>query len=192
VDNLRVRRHSCNGRDPRHDICSYARIEITRHTTWKLWRSVSERPRIVFIAVLYCLANTINVKPAFRQIALPCHDPCLTTINKPLERHEDDLQETDQNQQPCVGLNPPLYTCTLVGLALVFIMIWGGILVEDVCLTRRLVGGSGSPLAFWRFRWTLGKESDHCHQYNPRLMTMAARNRCSIFACSRMLVAEFC
>ncbi len=115
-------------------------------------------------------------------MGLTRHDPRLSAIDDHLSNKREELQEANKNQQPCKGLDLSLYLYVAIGVGcgilnfggwmLVIgrrkwrLLGWLVLVVSSVALLTDLgTFAFGSPLAFWRFRWLLGKD-DYC-EYQP-------------------------
>jgi IS1 family transposase len=109
------------------------------------------------------------------------HFSRLATIDTPLQEHYPGLNKPNNDEQPCEKFDPSLYLHVIGSLCCVLLWVWGVYLLDVYRLRRRgyflIFLGSvgllsvlgdyafGSPLAFWRFRWLLGKDED-C-EYQP-------------------------
>lgn len=106
----------------------------------------------------------------------------LSAVNDYLPNKGEELQEPNNNQKPCKGLDFPLYLYVIIGAGCGILNFSGWTLVigrgKWRLLGRLILGASsvglltdlgtfafGSPVAFWRFRWLLGKD-EHC-EYQP-------------------------
>jgi IS1 family transposase len=115
-------------------------------------------------------------------VSLPHHDIRLSAIDDHLPYKREELQESNENQKPCKRLDLPLYLYVIVGAgcgAMNFggwmlvigrrkwhLLGWLALVLSSIGLLTDLgTFAFGTPLAFWRFNWLLGKD-DNC-KYQP-------------------------
>jgi IS1 family transposase len=115
-------------------------------------------------------------------VSLTRHDLRLSAVDDHLSDKREELQESNNNQQPCKSLDLALYLYIVIGVGcgvlnfggwmLVIgrrkwrLLGWLALVVSSVALLTDLgTFAFGGPLAFWRLRWLLG-DDEHC-DYQP-------------------------
>jgi IS1 family transposase len=127
------------------------------------------------------LESHVAARP-LRLVSLTRHDLRLSEIDDHLTYEREELQESDKHQKSCESLDFPLYLYIAIGVGCGGLNFGGWMLVigrrkwrllgylalvvSSVALLTDLgTFAFGTPLAFWHFRWLLGKD-DNC-KYQP-------------------------
>jgi IS1 family transposase len=115
-------------------------------------------------------------------VSLTRHNLRLSAVDDHLSDKREELQESNNNQQPCKSLDFALYLYVVIGVGcgvlnfggwmLVIgrrkwrLLGWLALVVSSIALLTDLgTFAFGRPLAFWRLRWLLG-DDEHC-DYQP-------------------------